>query len=126
MCSSLPASAATSTASPREGCSPKAAPTKYRTTRTSSRSTSASPSRRRQPLPSVLELTDVRAGYGSAEVLHGISVNVNEGEVAVILGANGVGKTTMLRCVAGLLRPWSGRISFGGKVVDRMGAEKIV
>ncbi len=77
-------------------------------------------------MSSVLELTDVRAGYGSAEVLHGISITVDEGEVAVILGANGVGKTTMLRCVAGLLRPWSGRISFNGKVVDRMGAEKIV
>ena len=77
-------------------------------------------------MSSVLELTDLRAGYGSAEVLHGISINVKEGEVAVILGANGVGKTTMLRCVAGLLKPWSGRITFGGKVVDRMGAEKIV
>ena len=74
----------------------------------------------------MLELTDVRAGYGSAEVLHGISLTVDQGEVAVILGANGVGKTTMLRSIAGLLRPWSGRISFGGKVVDRMGAEKIV
>jgi len=74
----------------------------------------------------ILELTDIRAGYGSAEVLHGISVNVEEGEVAVILGANGVGKTTMLRCVAGLLRPWSGGIKFNGKNVDRMGAEKIV
>ena len=77
-------------------------------------------------MPSMLELTDVRAGYGSAEVLHGISLTVDQGEVAVILGANGVGKTTMLRSIAGLLRPWSGRISFGGKVVDRMGAEKIV
>jgi branched-chain amino acid transport system ATP-binding protein len=74
----------------------------------------------------VLELTDIRAGYGSAEVLHGISITVDEGEVAVILGANGVGKTTMLRCVAGLLRPWSGGIRFNGKVVDRMSAEKIV
>ena len=77
-------------------------------------------------MSSVLELTDVRAGYGSAEVLHGVSVTVDEGEVAVILGANGVGKTTMLRCVAGLLRPWSGGIRFNGKVVDRMSAEKIV
>ena len=77
-------------------------------------------------MSSMLELSDIRAGYGSAEVLHGISVTVDEGEVAVILGANGVGKTTMLRTIAGLLRPWSGRITFGGKVVDRMGAEKIV
>lgn len=77
-------------------------------------------------MSSMLELTDVRAGYGSAEVLHSVSVTVDEGEVAVILGANGVGKTTMLRCVAGLLRPWSGRIAFNGKVVDRMNAEKIV
>ena len=51
-------------------------------------------------MSSMLELTDVRAGYGSAEVLHGISVTVDEGEVAVILGANGVGKTTMLRSIA--------------------------
>lgn len=77
-------------------------------------------------MSSILELQDVRAGYGSAEVLHGVSVSADEGEVAVILGANGVGKTTMLRCIAGLLRPWSGRITFDGKVVDRMGAEKIV
>jgi branched-chain amino acid transport system ATP-binding protein len=74
----------------------------------------------------MLQLRDLRAGYGSAEVLHGVSIDVDEGEVAVILGANGVGKTTMLRCVAGLLRPWSGAITFDGKTVDRMNAEKIV
>jgi branched-chain amino acid transport system ATP-binding protein len=74
----------------------------------------------------MLELRDVRAGYGSAEVLHGVSVEANEGEVVVILGANGVGKTTMLRCISGLLRAWSGGIVFDGKTVDRMSAEKIV
>lgn len=74
----------------------------------------------------MLELQDVRAGYGSAEVLHGVNVTVDEGEVAVMLGANGVGKTTTLRCVAGLLRPRSGRITFNGAIVDGMGAEKIV
>ncbi|MGZ4119203.1 MAG: ABC transporter ATP-binding protein [Actinomycetota bacterium] len=74
----------------------------------------------------MLELRDVRAGYGSAEVLHGVSIDVEQGEVAVILGANGVGKTTMLRCVAGLLRPWSGKITFNEHLVDRMSAEKIV
>src|SRR6266508_1279632 len=62
---------------------------------------------------------DIRAGYGSAEVLHGISIDVDEGEVAVILGANGVGKTTMLRTIAGLLRPWSGGVKFRDKSAEQ-------
>jgi branched-chain amino acid transport system ATP-binding protein len=52
---------------------------------------------------SLLQVTDLHAGYGQAEVLHGISLAVEPGEVVVILGANGAGKTTTMRAVAGLI-----------------------
>jgi branched-chain amino acid transport system ATP-binding protein len=51
----------------------------------------------------LLEVTGLKAGYGQAEVLHGISLSVDPGEVVVILGANGAGKTTTLRAIAGLI-----------------------
>lgn len=77
-------------------------------------------------MPSLLRLDDVRAGYGSAAVLHAVNFTVEEGEIAVLLGANGVGKTTSLRAVAGLIRPWSGSVTFQGKPIDRVPTEKIV
>ncbi len=52
---------------------------------------------------SVLEVQDVRARYGQIEALHGISLNVDEGEVVVVLGANGAGKTTTLRAICGMV-----------------------
>jgi branched-chain amino acid transport system ATP-binding protein len=52
---------------------------------------------------SLLEVTGLHAGYGQAEVLHGISLDVDPGEVVVILGANGAGKTTTLRAISGLI-----------------------
>jgi branched-chain amino acid transport system ATP-binding protein len=52
---------------------------------------------------SLLQVEDLHAGYGQAEVLHGISLAVEPGEVVVILGANGAGKTTTMRAVAGLI-----------------------
>ncbi|MEX2557735.1 MAG: ABC transporter ATP-binding protein [Actinomycetota bacterium] len=77
-------------------------------------------------MSSLLRLSHVIAGYGSATVLHGVEFDVSEGEVAVILGANGVGKTTTLRTVSGLLRPWKGTVEFDGHRLDRMSPEKIV
>ena len=52
---------------------------------------------------SLLEVSELQAGYGQAEVLHGISLSVEPGEVVVILGANGAGKTTTLRAITGLI-----------------------
>jgi branched-chain amino acid transport system ATP-binding protein len=63
---------------------------------------------------SLLEVSDVHAGYGQAQVLHGISLTVGAGEVVVILGANGAGKTTTLRAVAGLIGH-RGTVSVAGK-----------
>jgi ABC-type branched-subunit amino acid transport system ATPase component len=70
-----------------------------------------------------LTVDRVVAGYGSAPVLHGLSLAANAGEITVVLGANGVGKTTMLRTVSGLLFPWKGTVSFSGHILNRLHAE---
>jgi branched-chain amino acid transport system ATP-binding protein len=62
----------------------------------------------------LLELEDVEARYGPVQALHGITLEVAEGEVVAVLGANGAGKTTTLRAISGTVRR-SGRIVFGGK-----------
>jgi branched-chain amino acid transport system ATP-binding protein len=62
----------------------------------------------------LLELEDVEARYGPVQALHGITLEVAEGEVVAVLGANGAGKTTTLRAISGTVRR-SGRIAFGGK-----------
>src|SRR5438034_7278777 len=66
----------------------------------------------------VLALANVRVGYGGADVLDVASLEIAEGEVLAVIGPNGSGKSTLLR-VAGLLeRPTTGRVSFGGCLVD--------
>ena len=57
-----------------------------------------------------LRIENVAAGYGSVQVLHGISLAVNDGETIALLGANGNGKSTLMKCVMGLVRPTAGRI----------------
>jgi branched-chain amino acid transport system ATP-binding protein len=73
-----------------------------------------------------LSLTGVVTGYGSVPVLHGIDLEVSAGEAAVILGANGAGKTTILQTVAGFVRPWRGRVTFDGRDIGRLAPERIV
>jgi branched-chain amino acid transport system ATP-binding protein len=65
----------------------------------------------------MLELHDVRAGYGDAVVLRGVSLWVPEQSVVALLGANGAGKTTLLRVASGLLKPSSGRLRLDGEDV---------
>ncbi|MCA1834421.1 MAG: ABC transporter ATP-binding protein [Actinomycetota bacterium] len=74
----------------------------------------------------LLELTDVRTGYGSLPVLHGISFAVEQGELAVMLGLNGAGKSTTMMAIAGLLKTWSGSISFEDASVGRLDTAKRV
>jgi branched-chain amino acid transport system ATP-binding protein len=74
----------------------------------------------------LLRISGLRAGYGDVEVLHGISLEVNQGEVVALLGANGAGKTTTLRAVSGLLRPSNGEVAFQGRRIDRLPASRIV
>ncbi|PWE54217.1 ABC transporter ATP-binding protein [Metarhizobium album] len=62
-----------------------------------------------------LEIADLHAWYGESHVLHGVNMTVGEGEMVTILGRNGVGKTTTLRTIIGILRERRGRIVLGGK-----------
>jgi branched-chain amino acid transport system ATP-binding protein len=73
----------------------------------------------------LLELEEVRAGYGHTSVLHGVSLAVPEGEIVSLLGANGAGKTTTLRSITGGVR-WTGDIRFAGRSLKRMHTEDIV
>jgi branched-chain amino acid transport system ATP-binding protein len=73
----------------------------------------------------LLELDEVRAGYGPTSVLHGVSLGVPEGQIVSLLGANGAGKTTTLRSITGGVR-WTGDIRFGGRSLRRMHTEDIV
>jgi branched-chain amino acid transport system ATP-binding protein len=75
---------------------------------------------------SLLEVRDLRAGYGSLPVLQGISFDVEQGETAVFLGLNGAGKTTTVLTVAGLLKPWSGTITFDGTDVTGWDPRRLV
>lgn len=62
----------------------------------------------------LFEAKDVVSGYGALQVLNGVSVSIEEGEIVSVLGANGAGKTTFLRTVSGVLTTWSGQISLDG------------
>jgi branched-chain amino acid transport system ATP-binding protein len=70
----------------------------------------------------LLELEGVEARYGPVKALHGVSLDVEEGEVAAVLGANGAGKTTTLRAISGTVRR-TGRIVFDGRAIDRRSPE---
>jgi ABC-type branched-subunit amino acid transport system ATPase component len=67
----------------------------------------------------LLELSDIHAGYGPVSVLRGISLSLAEGEIVGLLGRNGMGKTTLIRCIAGLLPAARGTIRFAGRDLTR-------
>ncbi|MCF2527956.1 ABC transporter ATP-binding protein [Yinghuangia soli] len=73
----------------------------------------------------MLELRDVHTYYGASHVLQGVSLTVGEGEVLGILGRNGMGKTTLVHTIAGLLRPRRGTIEFRGRRIGGAPAERI-
>ena len=74
----------------------------------------------------MLELKHVYTRYGPVECLKGISVTVKQGEVVALLGANGAGKTTVLKTISGLVRPVAGEVLFKGKNISRSTPELIV
>jgi branched-chain amino acid transport system ATP-binding protein len=73
----------------------------------------------------ILELFDVHTYYGESHVLHGLSLKVDEGSVAVILGRNGMGKTTTVHSIIGFTPPRSGRITFRGEEITSLAPHKI-
>jgi len=68
----------------------------------------------------MLELRGLSAGYGRAEILFGLTLEARAGEVVVLLGRNGAGKSTTLKSVMGLLRPRAGEVAFEGQRIDRL------
>jgi branched-chain amino acid transport system ATP-binding protein len=74
----------------------------------------------------MLEVSDLVAGYGAFQVLHGLDLEVGAGEIVAVLGANGVGKTTLNRSLSGLIRARSGRIRFDGRDITRADHADIV
>jgi len=73
----------------------------------------------------LLDVKDLRAGYGDVRVLHGLSFSIAEGGVTTLLGANGAGKTTTLRALSRMIRA-SGEVMFAGRRIDGLSAEEIV
>ena len=71
----------------------------------------------------ILELRDIRAGYGPIEVVHGITLEVAAGSVMALLGPNGGGKTTLLNVCSGTLAPKSGDVCFEGAMVTSLSAD---
>ncbi len=74
----------------------------------------------------MLEIRDLDAGYGEAQVLWDVALDVRAGEIVAILGANGAGKSTLLAAITGLVRARRGRIAFEGEDVTRWSPERIV
>jgi len=74
----------------------------------------------------LLEVEDIHTRYGAIEALHGVSIEVEAGEVVTIIGSNGAGKSTMLRSISGLAPIHSGSIRFDGVEIGRLAPSEIV
>lgn len=74
----------------------------------------------------MLEINDLVGGYGSVQILNGASLRVGRGQIVALLGGNGTGKSTLLKTTSGLLRPWSGSITFDGERIDGLRPDRIV
>ncbi len=74
----------------------------------------------------MLTITGLSAGYDAIDVLHSVDITAEQGDITVLLGANGSGKTTMFRTISGLIRPTAGEIAFDGRSITRRPASAIV
>ena len=74
----------------------------------------------------LLDIRDLRAGYGETEILRGIDLVVESGEIVAVLGSNGVGKSTLNRTISGILRARTGSIRFDGMAIEREKPRAIV
>lgn len=68
----------------------------------------------------LLEIQNLSSGYGEVQILWDVSLELEAGKLTALVGSNGVGKTTLLRTVAGLLKPWQGSVAFDGRDVTRV------
>lgn len=74
----------------------------------------------------MLKIDNLAVSYGMIQAVHGVSFNVNPGEIVTLIGANGAGKTTILRTISGLIRPKSGQILFEDHEITKTPPQKIV
>src|SRR5260370_15094516 len=74
----------------------------------------------------ILKLSNIESYYGPIMAIRGISLEVPRGRIVTLLGANGAGKTTVLKTISGILDPQKGTIEFLGKPIQRMEADKIM
>jgi branched-chain amino acid transport system ATP-binding protein len=74
----------------------------------------------------ILRVSELHAGYGRTEILHGVDLTVREGEIVAVLGSNGAGKSTLNRTISGVLRPSRGSILFSNLSIERTSPASIV
>ena len=77
-------------------------------------------------MSAILAVENLVAGYGKIEILHGISLKLEEGRLCAVVGANGAGKTTLLLAISGIIPKRSGSVSFAGRNVSALAAHAIV
>lgn len=77
-------------------------------------------------MDAMLTAEGVTGGYGSVQILNGVTMRVPRGGMVALLGGNGTGKSTMLKMFSGLLKPWNGTITFDGERIDGMRPDHIV
>ena len=73
-----------------------------------------------------LKIDGIDAGYGAVRALHGVSLHVKAGETVALLGTNGNGKSTLMKCVMGMVRPRNGSITLAGADLTKLSTEEIV
>lgn len=74
----------------------------------------------------MLRIDAVESGYGSVQILYGVSLKVGRGQIVALLGGNGTGKSTLLKVISGLIRSWRGSITFDGERIDGLAPHVIV
>ncbi len=72
----------------------------------------------------ILEVHDLATGYGEVQILWGVTLSLQPGKLTSLVGANGVGKTTLLRTITGLLKPWQGSVRFEGEDISNLPAHR--
>ena len=74
----------------------------------------------------LLSIENVTTGYDKAQVLKKVNISLEKGEIVALIGANGAGKTTSLRCITGIIKPWEGTIKFNNQKIDALESYEIV
>lgn len=77
-------------------------------------------------MSNILEIKDLAVSYGGIKAVKGVSLNVEEGKIITLVGSNGAGKSTILRSIAGIVKPQGGEILFNGENIFGLSADKIV